>query len=120
MLLEDRIIDAYPCALSDWFEILCRQITECRPGIAKRLNVLTACSQTQERPSYCPAIVCPAIVWRPYCPDGAAAVLSGTGATFPGVALSNRVRNGKKGVTSNGIFSAAEVMATGLVLINSS
>jgi hypothetical protein len=51
-----------------------------------------------------------------YCPDGAAAVFSG--AAFSGVAPS-LVRNGKNGVTSNGIFSAAEVTATGLVLINS-
>src|ERR1019366_78020 len=55
-----------------------------------------------------------------YCPVGAAAVFSGTGAVFSGAAVLNRIRNGKKGVTSNGIFSAAVVMATGLVLINSS
>src|SRR5258706_3133837 len=41
--------------------------------------------------------------------------LSGTGAAVPSL-----TRNGKKGVTSNGIFSAAEFSATGFVLINSS
>ena len=55
-----------------------------------------------------------------HCPDGVAAVFSGAGTVFSGTAAPNRVRNGKKGVTSNGIFSAAVVMATGLVLINSS
>jgi hypothetical protein len=55
-----------------------------------------------------------------YCPDGAAAVFSGTGAVFPGAVASSLVRNGKNGVTSKGIFSAAVVMAMGLVLISSS
>jgi hypothetical protein len=54
-----------------------------------------------------------------YLPVGAAAVFSGTGAAFSG-AVPSLVRNGKKGVTSKGIFSAAVVMATGLVLISSS
>ena len=54
-----------------------------------------------------------------YFPEGAAAVFSGAGAALSGVAPS-RVRNGKNGVTSKGIFSAAVVIATGFVLINSS
>ena len=56
-----------------------------------------------------------------YCPVRVAAVFSGTGAAFSGAAaVPSLVRNGRKGVTSKGIFSAAVVMATGLVLINSS
>ncbi len=57
---------------------------------------------------------------RSYCPDGAAAVFSGTGAALSGAPVPSLVRNGKKGVTSKGIFSDAAVMDTGLVLINSS
>ena len=55
-----------------------------------------------------------------YRPVGAAPVFSGTGAVFSGPAVPSLVRNGKKGVTSKGILSAAAVMATGLVLISSS
>jgi len=51
-------------------------------------------------------------------PDGVAA-LSWTGPGFSGAVVLNRVRNGKNGVTSNGIFSDAVVKATALVLINS-
>ena len=45
--------------------------------------------------------------------------MSGGGAAFSGAAVFSRVRNGKKGVTSKGIFSDAAVIATGFVLINS-
>ena len=46
------------------------------------------------------------------------------GVAVPGVAVKDPavpylVRNGKNGVTSNGIFSDAEFSATGLVLISS-
>ena len=55
----------------------------------------------------------------PYWPDGdAAAVFSGVGGVV--FSVPNLVKNGKNGVTSNGIFSAAAVMATGFVLISSS
>ena len=42
------------------------------------------------------------------------------GFSETGVAVPNLVRNGKKGVTSKGIFSAGEFRATGLVLMSSS
>ena len=52
----------------------------------------------------------------------AAGVVAGAaaGGVFSGVGLPSRVKKGKKGVTSNGILSAAAVIATGFVLISSS
>ena len=47
-------------------------------------------------------------------------VAGGAAGIVTGGLLPSRVRNGENGVTSNGIFSAAELSVTGLVLINSS
>src|SRR5882672_6869642 len=53
------------------------------------------------------------------CAEVVSGVFSGA-LSETGVAVPILVRNGKKGVTSKGIFSAGELRATGLVLINSS
>src|SRR5712671_1082490 len=62
-----------------------------------------------------PGLICPLYGAEGVCVAVFSGAFSGTGTAVPCL-----TRNGKKGVTSNGIFSDAEFSATGFVLINSS